>query len=235
MKKISIIGISGKLGQHLAREALKMGYEVTGVCREQSVHKLGNLVDKVTIFPGDTNNPDVVRKAVQSSDGVLTVLVPWGLKHYSSGTARAVLEHSQPNARLIFSCGWHVPGHPEDHYSHTQLLLHKTITKTMRTLRIMDIDDQIHAARLIQKSKSMWTLVRASTLEEGPSQGMPVWAENVGHPKLRSDRTRRIDYAKFMLSTLTQDQFMRKSPAIVGCLSESALAYEQDSTMREEK
>ncbi len=40
MKKICIVGASGKLGQYMVRHALDRGYEVIGVCRERSVGKL---------------------------------------------------------------------------------------------------------------------------------------------------------------------------------------------------
>jgi putative NADH-flavin reductase len=38
--KICIVGASGKLGQYMVQHALDRGYEVVGVCREQSVGKL---------------------------------------------------------------------------------------------------------------------------------------------------------------------------------------------------
>ncbi len=34
--KVCIVGASGKLGQYMAQHALDRGYEVVGVCREQS-------------------------------------------------------------------------------------------------------------------------------------------------------------------------------------------------------
>ncbi|WP_435595161.1 NAD(P)H-binding protein [Tsukamurella tyrosinosolvens] len=88
-------------------EALRRDYEVVGVCRERSVGKLANRTDLITVMPGDTDDTDVIRTAVAGCDGVLTVLVPWGVRGYSSGTARAVLDAAEPDARLIFSCGWH--------------------------------------------------------------------------------------------------------------------------------
>jgi hypothetical protein len=69
-----------------------------------------------TVIPGATNDREVIQKAVAGCDGVLTVLVPWGSHHYSSGTAQAVLDHAQPGARLIFSCGWHITLDGEDVY-----------------------------------------------------------------------------------------------------------------------
>jgi putative NADH-flavin reductase len=38
--KVCIVGASGKLGQYMVQHALDRGYQVVGVCREQSVAKL---------------------------------------------------------------------------------------------------------------------------------------------------------------------------------------------------
>ena len=35
--RVCIVGASGKLGQYMVQHALDRGYEVVGVCREQSV------------------------------------------------------------------------------------------------------------------------------------------------------------------------------------------------------
>jgi hypothetical protein len=114
--KICIIGASGKLGTYMLQQALDRGYEVTGVCRERSVDKLDAFKRRITIIPGATNARAVIKKAVAGCDGVLTVLVPWGNQHYSSGTAQAVLDYASPGARLIFSCGWHITRDGKDVY-----------------------------------------------------------------------------------------------------------------------
>lgn len=69
-----------------------------------------------------------------------------------------------------------------------------------------------------------WTVVRGSDLEEGPSQGLPVWSEHVGDPVLASNLTRRIDFALFMVAALDNEGLVHRAPAIVGCQSPSALA-----------
>lgn len=225
MKKACIVGASGKLGQYMVQHCLNRGYEVTGVCRERSVGKLDAYKGRITLLPGDTNNRAVIQKAVAGCDGVLTVLVPWGRKHYSTGTAQAVLDYARPGARLIFSCGWHISRDGQDVYP-ASLKRDEILARWIgRLTRLIDIDDQVEACRRIFASNMRWTVVRGSNLEEGESQGLPVWSRHVGDPILASNITRRVDYALFMVEALTNDALIQEAPAIVGCRTPSALAH----------
>ena len=115
--KVCVVGASGKLGRYMVQHCLDLGYEVVGVCREKSVAKLDDFQDKMTILPGATNDRELIKQAVAGCDGVLTVLVPWGVQQYASGTAQAVMDFAQPGTRLIFSCGWHITRDKKDIYS----------------------------------------------------------------------------------------------------------------------
>jgi NADPH:quinone reductase-like Zn-dependent oxidoreductase len=225
MKKVCIVGASGKLGQYMVQHALDRGYEVVGVCREESVPKLDVFKDHITIIPGATNNRVVIEKAVEGCNGVLTVLVPWGLQQYSSGTAQAVLDYAQPGARLIFSCGWHITKDGKDVYSRSFKTMLKIFSWIGRITRMTEIDDQVEACRRIFNSDTLWTVVRGSSLEEGESQGLPVWSRHVGDPILESDITRRVDFALFMVEALDNNDLIHEAPAIVSCQSPSALAH----------
>jgi hypothetical protein len=224
MKRVCVIGASGKLGQYMVQHALDRGYEVVGVCREQSVGKLDEFKGRITVIPGATNDRAVIEKAVAGCDGVLTVLVPWGNQHYSSGTAQAVLDHAKPGARLIFSCGWHITRDGKDVYPSRLKREEKFARLLGRLTRIVDIDDQVEACRRVFASDTRWTVVRGSDLEEGESQGSPVWSRHVGDPLLKSNLTRRVDYALFMVEALENDELIHQAPAIVGCRTPSALA-----------
>jgi hypothetical protein len=150
--------------------------------------------------------------------------VPWGAHHYSSGTAQSVLDHAQPGARLIFTCGWHITRDGKDVYTQSMKTEEKVARWFGRLTRIVDIDDQVEACRRVFASDTRWTVVRGSDLEEGKSQGLPVWSEHVGDPILESNITRRVDFALFMVSALENDELVHKAPAIVGCQTPSALA-----------
>lgn len=223
--RVCIVGASGKLGRYMVRECLVRGYEVVGVCRDKSVGKLAEFEGRITVVPGATDDPAVIRRAVAGCDGVLTVLVPWGMKGYSTGTARAVLEAAAPEARLVFSCGWHISQDGKDVHS-TSLRLQVVLgTFIGKLLRLVDVDDQVRACNLVFDSDRRWTVVRGSDLTEGESEGLPVWSEHVQDPVLASNLTRRVDFARFMVHALEDEALVQKAPAIVGCKTPSALAH----------
>ena len=226
--KVCIIGASGKLGQYMIQHALDRGYAVVGVCRAQSVDKLARFQGRITIVPGATNDREVVARAVAGCDAVLTVLVPWGRSHYATGTAQAVLDHAEPDARLVFSCGWHITRDGKDVYPWTLRAFVKVFGAIARLTRFADLDDQAEACRRIFASDRRWRVVRGSDLEEGESQGLPVWSRHVGDPVLASNLTRRIDFALFMVEAISHDELVQEAPAIVGRLSPSALAHGEE-------
>lgn len=220
--KVCIIGASGKLGRYMVRHSLRKDYEVVAVFRPKSIGKLEAFKDRITFVPGWTNDREIIRRAVAGCDGVLTVLFPWGRQHYASGTAQAVLDLAPPEARLIFSCGWHISRDGKDIYPRA-LRLQEVLTRLLtRIIPVVDIDDQVEACRRIFASNRRWTVVRGSDLEEGESEGLPVWSKHVGDPILASNRTRRVDFALFMVEALDNDSLIHEAPAIVSCQSLSA-------------
>jgi uncharacterized protein YbjT (DUF2867 family) len=223
--KVCIVGASGKLGRYMVQHALDRGYAVVGVCREESVGKLDAFTGRITVVPGPTNDPDVIARAVAGCDGALVVLVPRGVNGYATGTAQAVLDHAPPGARLVFSCGWHITRDGQDVYPWKIRAIVKVLGPLARLARVADLDDQVEACQRVFASDTRWTVVRGSDLEEGESEALPVWSRHVGDPILASNRTRRVDFALFMVAALEEDALIHEAPAIVGCQTPSALAH----------
>ena len=223
--RVCIVGASGKLGQYMVQHALDRSYQVVGVCREQSVDKLEGFKGRITVVPGATDDAEVIKEAVAECDAVLVVLVPRGVHGYSTGTAQAVLDYARPGARLVFSSGWQISLDGQDVYSWRLKALVKFGGWAGRVTRFVDLNDQVEACRRVFASDTRWTLVRGSDLEEGESQGLPVWSRHVGDPILASNRTRRVDFALFMVEALKNDELVHEAPAIVGRQTPSALAH----------
>jgi hypothetical protein len=223
--RVCIVGASGKLGRYMVQHALDRGYEVVGVCREESTPKLDAFKERITIVPGATDDREVIRRAVAGCDGVLVVLVPRGVHAYSTGTAQAVLDDAPPGARLVFSCGWHITRDGQDVYPFKIKFIVKVLGPIARLARFADLNDQVEACRRVFASDTRWTVVRGSDLEEGETQGLPVWSRHVGDPILESNLTRRVDFALFMVHALENDELIHEAPAIVGRQTPSALAH----------
>ena len=105
----------------------------------------------------------------------------------------------------------------------------KVATWIGRFVRAFDINDQVKACQRIFTSDTRWTVVRGSGLEEGESQGLPVWSRHVGDPILKSNLTRRVDFALFMVEAINNDELIHEAPAIVGCQTPSVLAIKNES------
>ncbi len=114
----------------------------------------------------------------------------------------------------MFSCGWHITRDGQDVYSWKLKALVKIGGPLARLARFADLNDQVEACNRVFASDTRWTVVRGSDLEEGESQGLPVWSRHVGDPILESNITRRVDFALFMVAALENDELIHEAPAI---------------------
>jgi hypothetical protein len=112
----------------------------------------------------------------------------------------------------VFSCGWHITRDGQDAYSWKLKAIMKVFGPLARLARFADLDDQVEACRRVFASDTRWTVVRGSDLEEGDSQGLPVWSLHVGDPILASNITRRVDFALFMVQALENHELVHDGP-----------------------
>lgn len=67
--RVLVYGASGRIGRHLVDEALRRGYEVTGVTRDPS--RLGEYGDRIRIATGDILDRERTSELVASHDAVI--------------------------------------------------------------------------------------------------------------------------------------------------------------------
>jgi hypothetical protein len=65
-------------------------------------------------------------------------------------------------------------------YSWRIKVLVRVVGRLARLARVVYLDHQVEACRRVFASDTRWTVVRGSDLEEGESQGLPVWSGHVG-------------------------------------------------------
>lgn len=70
------------------------------------------------------------------------------------------------------------------------------------------IANAIYLAFILNDSDTLWTVVRGSTLEEGESQGLPVWRRHVGDPIAEERPHRRVDFAPSIVEVHTDPELV---------------------------
>ena len=124
---------------------------------------------------------------------------------YSTGTAQAVLDHAEPGARLVFSCGWHISRDGEDRYSRLFKL----------KVALFSLAGRLEARQLRRPrrpGRGEPPHLRQRHALDGRARQRPrggrergaarCGAGHIGDPVLASNRTRRIDFALFMVDAL---------------------------------
>jgi hypothetical protein len=78
--------------------------------------------------------------------------------------------------------GWHISLDGQDVFTWRLKAIVNVAGRLARLARVFDIEDQVEACRRVFASNTRWTVVRGSDLEEGESEGLPVWSRHVATP-----------------------------------------------------
>ena len=157
MNKVCIVGASGKLGRYMIQHALERGYEVVGVCREESLPKLDDLKDRISIIGGRTNDREVIRRGRRGlrrgTDG--SGAVGYGPLLIGYGTGRSRFR-AIPGPASSFPAAGILAVTERTGTPVFFLVTVKIATYVARIFRLVDIDDQVEACRRIFASDTQW-------------------------------------------------------------------------------
>ncbi|MDX9865037.1 MAG: SDR family oxidoreductase [Anaerolineaceae bacterium] len=206
--KLLILGASGRTGQHLVKQALAAGHQVTALVR--TPEKLDVKDDALTIVQGDVTDAAAVTRAVAGNEVVLSALGPTRtssddmLQTAIGNTIAAMQENSMRRVIVVTGAGVSDPNDNPQFWNRIMSGLLNLLAKRV-------LADSLGAANLLRASDLDWTLVRVPVLTDDPSAGEP-WVGYVG--KGMGSRIPRADVAAFMLKQVADDTWVRKSPVI---------------------
>ncbi len=206
--KLTIFGATGRTGQHLLKQALAEGHQVTVMVRDPG--KLSIQNERLKVIQGSLNEESFVEQAVAGADAVLSVLGPASNKPtFEISQAMQTIIHAMKKSgvkRLVISAGAGV-GDPADKPKLFNRLINMLLQATAKNV----YEDMLRTVELVRDSGLDWTVVRVPMLTDGPATGQ-VKVGMVGDGM--GPRISRVDMAGFMLQEVVSSQYINKAPAI---------------------
>ena len=206
IKKIAVIGGTGKSGKYLVRQLLKKEYHFKLLLRDPDTFKVSSPF--IEIIPGNVRDYKSVLALTEGCQAVISMLgQPKGEPTIFSEATKNVLRAMDENniQRYILITGLSVDT-PQDNKNPKV----KFATEWMKTnYPETTADKQIEYSFLVE-SNINWTLVRLPLIE----QTEQVCEINISLEDCPGDKISATNLALFIIEQLFTDSYVKKSPFI---------------------
>ncbi len=207
--RLLIIGGTGRTGRELIKQALEEGQQVTALIRHPE--KLKIVHPNLKMIKGNVLDFDKVQEVVEGQEAVLSAL---GHKRFfikttilSEGT-RNIIAAMEKHAVKRFICITSL-GIGDSRF---KLGLYYTLF-VIPVIVFFYFRDKAKQEKIIKSSKLNWTIVRPGQLTNGKKRGTYKQGVQVGN-YLLTKMISRADVAHFMLSQLSNDRYLHKTPGV---------------------
>ena len=200
---IALFGATGGTGMQVLEQGLAAGHSVSAMARDPA--KL-SARDGLTVVQGDVLNQSAADACVEGTDAVICVLgtKPGDEPVEVAGTERILAAMAKHGVRRLIAVSSMGVGDSID-----QINLAFRIIMNLTLKRIMKAKEE--QERLIMASDTDWTIVRPGGLTDGP----PTGTYKAGTEKsIKAKQVSRADVADFVLKQLTDDRYVRQTPAV---------------------
>ena len=218
--RLAIFGPTGGTGRRLVERAIAAGHDVTAFVRDPS--RINARHERLHIVVGDAFDPVSVREAVAGNEAVICVLgsrTPSNPLHprrpgdpngvTSAGTRNiisAMKEHGL--RRLVCQTAWGVGESKQNPGLAGAFFMNVLVPPLLRD----EYADKEAQEQVVADSELDWIIVRPMILTNGPWTN--DYRADVNLKPSRRPYISRADVAAFLLEQLTDDTFVRKSPAV---------------------
>lgn len=201
--KVAVFGATGKTGIQVVQQALEQGHTVCAFVRDPK--KITIVNEKLEVVVGDILNPQTVDGGISGVDAVLLAL----------GSDKPVLAQGTKNIidamkkhsvrRLIVESSYPMSGTPQG------LAFLKSVGMTDKQIQGVKpiTDDKIAQEKAVAESGLDWIIVRPLMLTDGEKTGQYRAGETLDVKP--GDNISRADVADFMLKSISDDTWFRKT------------------------
>lgn len=209
--KVAIFGATGIVGSAITKDALAQGYEVTVLTRDAK--RVKETSSRLTVIEGSVTDRATVRKVLEGHDAVIQSLGIGGKGDgkpttFVSAANKLVMEEmKRMKVRRLIAISVIGAG---DSWKFLPWIYRKLMPIMMKWFKAI-IDDKNRMEPLIERSGLDWTIVRCTTVKNTPSKGH-ITASLEGKGVKFSIAA--PDMAKFVVSQLSDNRFMFKTPVI---------------------
>jgi len=201
--KLVIFGATGSVGRHVVRQAVEAGHDVTTFARHD-----GAFDGVARRLRGDVLNRDDVAAAVRGQDAVIIVLGDGGKGRVRSrGTANVIAAMKDAGVRRLVCQSTLGAG---DSAGNLNFFWRYVMFGLL--LRRAYRDHQLQEEQ-VRQSGLDWTIVRPAAFTDGPETGKLRTGFGADATGLTL-KVSRADVARFILATLNDAKWVRKTPGL---------------------
>lgn len=206
VKKIALIGASGKAGKYLVKQLISRGYNIKVLLRNpEKININSNLIEKIK---GDARNYDSVNKLLNECSALISTLgQPKGEKLVFSRVAINIVKsmNSHGIKRYIVVSGLGLSIDDDNKCFKTKLL-----SSAMKLFFPAIIKDKQKEYSILKESNLDWTIVRLPFIKLNEVEAPLKLSLN----DCPGNTINATDLANFLINQLTDKTFIRKSPFI---------------------
>lgn len=208
--KIAILGSTGFVGGILINKAIKQGYQVKTLARRPE--KLQAIRDKVEIIEGSIFDSQVVEKAIQGTEAVLSTVGPPPGKQCDPGLYQkamkdlvSIMEKNGIKRYIHIGGAVHLGGTDEIWSVKRRFLkiFLNLVSKNILIAKQLEWE-------VLKASDLDWTLIRPPRISKGMASGKISADDN----KLETLSINVDDLADFMLAQISSQEWIRTAPLV---------------------
>ena len=204
--KILIFGSTGSIGRHLISQALEQEHDITAFAR--SPDRIDITHENLQVTQGDVMDPASVEKSVPGHDAVLCSIGAGRKGNIRSEGTKHIVEAMEKAGVRRFICQSTL-GVGDSEANLNFLWKYIMFGLLLRPAYIDHIDQE----NLVTQSSLDWTIVRPAAFTDGPHTGQYKHGFG-GTDKTVTLKISRADVADFMLTQLTDDIYLHKTPGL---------------------